>query len=199
MILNARRALPAWAMPALVSLLLAAPVVAPVAANASEGNAAEQLGAPAQPAPAAPAIAIAVAPTIVPAIAAQAATTTTATTTTATTTPAPQPIAAGPVWTDSDGTWRQAGIASWYGGRRWQGRLTASGVRYDERQLTAAHASLPIGSRVRVTVADTGHSVVVTINDRPGTRRRIIDLSRAAAAELGIISRGVAQVTLSPA
>ena len=188
MILNARRALPAWAMPALVSLLLAAPVVAPVAANASEGNAAEQLGAPAQPAPA---IAIAVAPTIVPAIAAHAATT-------ATTTPAPQPIAAGPVWTDSDGTWRQAGIASWYGGRRWQGRLTASGVRYDERQLTAAHASLPIGSRVRVTVADTGHSVVVTINDRPGTRRRIIDLSRAAAAELGILARGVARVTITP-
>jgi len=114
-------------------------------------------------------------------------------------TPAPRPIAAGPVWTDASGVWRQGGIASWYGGKRWHGKLTASGVRYDEAQLTAAHASLPIGSRVRVTVADTGHSVVVTINDRPGTRRRIIDLSRAAAVELGILARGIAQVTLSPA
>ena len=76
--------------------------------------------------------------------------------------------------------------------------MTASGVRYDERQLTAAHASLPIGSQVRVTVAETGRTVVVTINARPGTRKRIIDLSRAAAAELGILSRGVAQVTITP-
>jgi rare lipoprotein A (peptidoglycan hydrolase) len=113
--------------------------------------------------------------------------------------PAPRPLAAGLVWTDSAGEWRQVGVASWYGGRRWQGRLTASGVRYDERQLTAAHASLPIGSQVRVTVADTGRAVVVTIIDRPGTRKRIIDLSRAAAAELGILSRGVAQVTITPA
>ena len=112
--------------------------------------------------------------------------------------PAPRPLAAGLVWTDSAGEWRQVGVASWYGGRRWQGRLTASGVRYDERQLTAAHASLPIGSQVRVTVADTGRAVVVTIIDRPGTRKRIIDLSRAAAIELGILSRGIAQVTLTP-
>ena len=75
---------------------------------------------------------------------------------------------------------------------------TAAGVRYDERQLTAAHASLPLGSRVRVTVADSGRSVMVTINDRPGTRKRIIDLSRAAAEELGIVARGVARVTLTP-
>ena len=111
---------------------------------------------------------------------------------------APRPIAAGPVWTDASGIWRQVGTASWYGGKRWQGKLTASGVRYDERQLTAAHASLPIGSVVRVTVADTGRTVIVTINDRPGTRTRIIDLSRAAAIELGILSRGIAQVTLTP-
>jgi rare lipoprotein A len=113
-------------------------------------------------------------------------------------TPAPRAIPAGPVWTDASGTWRQVGIASWYGGSRWQGRLTAAGVRYDDRQLTAAHASLPMGSRVRVTVAETGRSIVVTINDRPGTRKRIIDLSRAAAQELGILSRGIARVTLSP-
>jgi rare lipoprotein A (peptidoglycan hydrolase) len=113
--------------------------------------------------------------------------------------PRPLPAGHGPVWTDSDGTWRQAGIASWYGGRRWQGRPTASGVRFDERQLTAAHASLPLGSVVRVTVADTGRSVVVTINDRPGTRKRVIDLSRAAAEQLGIVERGIARVTLDPA
>lgn len=103
-----------------------------------------------------------------------------------------------PIWTDRFGAWQQVGTASWYGGPRWQGKPTASGVRYDENQLTAAHASLPIGSRVKVTVADTGRTVIVTINDRPGTRTRIIDLSRAAASELGILQRGVARVSLTP-
>jgi rare lipoprotein A len=101
-----------------------------------------------------------------------------------------------PIWSDASGTWRQTGTASWYGGKRWQGKATFSGTPYDEHDLTAAHATLPMGSKVRVVVADTGRSVVVTINDRPGTRRRIIDLSRAAAAKLGILSRGVATVTL---
>jgi rare lipoprotein A (peptidoglycan hydrolase) len=101
-----------------------------------------------------------------------------------------------PIWSDASGTWQQTGIASWYGGRRWQGRRTFSGARFNEHALTAAHATLPMGTRVRVTVADTGRSVVVTINDRPGTRKRIIDLSRAAAARLGILHRGVATVTL---
>jgi len=95
------------------------------------------------------------------------------------------------------GDWRQSGIASWYGGKRWQGNRTSSGDRYDENALTAAHATLPLGSRVLVTIPDSGRSVIVTINDRPGTRTRIIDLSRAAAEALGIISRGVARVTLS--
>lgn len=93
--------------------------------------------------------------------------------------------------------WRQTGVASWYGGARWQGNRTASGARYDQNQLTAAHATLPIGTRVRVTLEGTDRSVVVLINDRPGTRRRIIDLSRSAAAELGILTQGVAVVTLS--
>jgi len=190
MISNASRAFPAWAMPALVSLLLAAPV----AGHASEGNAAP----PSTPSTAAIAAPILIAPAL-PALTLIAQATGTPAPANPLATPAPRAIAAGPVWTDASGVWRQAGIASWYGGKRWQGKMTASGVRYDERQLTAAHASLPIGSRVRVTVADTGHSVVVTINDRPGTRRRIIDLSRAAAAELGIVARGVTQVTLSPA
>ena len=92
--------------------------------------------------------------------------------------------------------WEQSGVASWYGGERWQGKRTSSGTLYDQNALTAAHATLPIGSQVKVTVVGTDHAVVVTINDRPGTKARIIDLSRAAAKELGILSRGVARVTL---
>ena len=93
--------------------------------------------------------------------------------------------------------WQQSGIASWYGGPRWQGKRTASGVRYEQDGLTAAHATLPLGSKVRVTLEGSGRSVVVTINDRPGTRTRIIDLSRGAARALGILDRGVARVTLT--
>jgi rare lipoprotein A (peptidoglycan hydrolase) len=101
---------------------------------------------------------------------------------------------------DTDGRvgWRQTGVASWYGGRKWQGNRTASGARYDENALTAAHATLPLGSHVRVTLANSERSVVVVITDRPGTRTRIIDLSRGAAQALGILSQGVAVVTLSP-
>ena len=93
--------------------------------------------------------------------------------------------------------WAQSGTASWYGGIAWHGKLTASGARYDENILTAAHATLPIGTRVRVTLAGSTRSVIVVINDRPGTRTRIIDLSRAAARDLGILSRGLAQVVLT--
>ena len=92
--------------------------------------------------------------------------------------------------------WEQSGMASWYGGDRWQGKRTSSGARYDENALTAAHATLPIGSQVKVTIVGTNRTVVVTINDRPGTKARIIDLSRAAAKELGILTRGIARVTL---
>jgi rare lipoprotein A (peptidoglycan hydrolase) len=92
----------------------------------------------------------------------------------------------------------QVGLASWYGGARWEGHGTSSGGRYHESDLTAAHATLPFGTQVRVRLVDSDRSVVVTITDRPGTRRRIIDLSRGAAAALGILSRGVAQVSLEP-
>ncbi len=92
----------------------------------------------------------------------------------------------------------QIGTASWYGGRAWVGHRMSDGTRYNEDALTAAHASLPLGSQVRVVLADTGRSVVVTITDRPGTRTRIIDLSRGAAAALGMLSRGLAQVRLEP-
>jgi rare lipoprotein A (peptidoglycan hydrolase) len=94
-------------------------------------------------------------------------------------------------------SWQQSGIASWYGGPRWQGRKTSMGTRYDENELTAAHRTLPLGSKVLVRLAGSDRAVIVTINDRPGTRSRIIDLSRGAAAALGILDRGVAKVTLT--
>jgi rare lipoprotein A len=76
------------------------------------------------------------------------------------------------------------------------GNLTANGERYDPRALTAAHRSLAFGTQVRVTRPDTGSSVVVRINDRGpfGDRRRIIDLSRRAAQDLGMIRAGVVDV-----
>ncbi|MCQ8241968.1 septal ring lytic transglycosylase RlpA family protein [Rhizosaccharibacter radicis] len=92
--------------------------------------------------------------------------------------------------------WSENGIASWYGGR-WAGRATSSGTRYDPAQMTCAHPSLPLGSKVRVTSDVTGESVVVTVNDRgPHGRGRIIDLSRAAAARIGMLGSGTASVTL---
>lgn len=105
----------------------------------------------------------------------------------------------GTLWRESGNkaTWQQTGIASWYGGKHWQGNKTSSGSRYDENALTAAHATLPLGTKVRV-VRNDGRSVIVTINDRPGTRTRIIDLSREAARALGILDAGVAMVTLQP-
>jgi rare lipoprotein A len=88
------------------------------------------------------------------------------------------------------------GIASYYGGR-FHGRLTASGARFNQHALTAAHRKLRFGTRVRVTHARNGRSVVVTINDRgPYARGRVIDLSRAAAAKLGMLQSGVAPVRL---
>jgi rare lipoprotein A len=88
------------------------------------------------------------------------------------------------------------GIASWYG-RKFHGRKTASGERYDMHELTAAHRSLPFGTIVRVVRVDTGDAIVVRINDRgPFVDGRIIDLSYAAAKEIDMIRDGVAQVEL---
>lgn len=89
-----------------------------------------------------------------------------------------------------------SGIASYYG-KRFAGRLTANGERFNPRAMTAAHKTLPFGSRVRVTHARTGKSVIVRINDRgPYIRGRTIDLSRAAAEEIGLIRAGHGRVTL---
>lgn len=88
------------------------------------------------------------------------------------------------------------GKASWYG-RRFQGRPTASGERFNQHEMTAAHRSLPFGSRVRVINLNNGQSTVVRINDRgPYARGRIIDLSRAAAEAIGMQHSGTAPVRI---
>lgn len=88
----------------------------------------------------------------------------------------------------------QEGKASWYG-ERFRGRSTASGEPFNPDDLTAAHKTLPFGTRVRVVVPKTGRSVVVRINDRgPFIKGRVIDLSRAAAERVGIKRLGVARV-----
>jgi rare lipoprotein A len=87
-----------------------------------------------------------------------------------------------------------SGMASYY----WQGQRTASGARFNPSAMTAAHKTLPFGTRVRVTSQSTGRSVVVTINDRgPFVRGRIIDLSRGAASVIGMTGAGVARVSLA--
>lgn len=87
-------------------------------------------------------------------------------------------------------------VASWYGDQ-FSGRKTASGVRFDPRELTAAHKTLPLGTKIRVTNPRTGASILVTVTDRgPYAGRRELDLSRAAAREVGILTRGVAQVLI---
>jgi len=91
---------------------------------------------------------------------------------------------------------KQKGVASYYADR-FQGRKTASGVRYDKGALTAAHKTLPLGTKVRVTNLKNGESVDVEINDRgPHVKGRVVDLSRAAARELGMTSAGLAKIQL---
>jgi rare lipoprotein A len=90
------------------------------------------------------------------------------------------------------------GIAIWYGGK-WHGRRTASGERFDKHAFTAAHRSLPLGSRVRITDLNSGRKALVRINDRGPygrDRRRIIDVSEAVARELGFLERGSTRVQL---
>ena len=87
------------------------------------------------------------------------------------------------------------GVASWYGAEL-AGHRTASGERFNPHELTAAHRSLPLGSRVRVTFH--GRSVVVRINDRgPYARGRVIDLSKAAAERIGLRAAGSGPVELA--
>ena len=88
----------------------------------------------------------------------------------------------------------ETGLASYYSSHH-QGKATASGERYDEHALTAAHRTLPFGTRVRVTNLGNDRSVVLTINDRgPYRKGRIIDVSKRAARELGFVAAGSARV-----
>jgi rare lipoprotein A len=88
----------------------------------------------------------------------------------------------------------EVGLASYYG-RRFHGRRTASGERYDMHAMTCAHRTAPFGARLRVTDVETGKSVVVKVTDRgPFRHGRVVDLSLAAARQLGIVKRGVARV-----
>ncbi|WP_041702085.1 septal ring lytic transglycosylase RlpA family protein [Prosthecochloris aestuarii] len=88
------------------------------------------------------------------------------------------------------------GKASYYADR-FHGRLTANGERFNMHEMTAAHKSLPFGSMVRVTNLTNGKKVVVRINDRgPYIKGRIIDLSKGAAKEIGLIKKGVSKVKL---
>ena len=86
--------------------------------------------------------------------------------------------------------------ASWYG-HKFNGRLTASGERFDMYAMTCAHKTLKFGSKLRVTNPDNNKSVIVTVNDRgPFIRGRDLDLSYGAAKKIGIVKKGVARVKM---
>ncbi len=88
----------------------------------------------------------------------------------------------------------QSGLATWYG----SGQKTANGERFDPTKMTAAHKTLPFNTWVEVKRVDTGRAVRVRINDRGpfGDPKRIIDLSKKAADDLGIVREGVAKVEI---
>jgi len=101
---------------------------------------------------------------------------------------------AGPEVAGPEPGTRIDGLASWYG-QQHQGRPTASGEAFDKNQLTAAHRTLPFGTRLRVTNVENGKTVVVRVNDRgPHVPGRVLDLSYRAAQALGMTDAGVARV-----
>ncbi len=88
------------------------------------------------------------------------------------------------------------GLASWYG-RNFQGKTTASGMPFDMHEFTAAHKFLPFGTLVKVVNLRNGKEVIVNIIDRgPLSKKRIIDLSHAAAKSIGLLKRGIAKVRI---
>ena len=110
--------------------------------------------------------------------------------------PSPLPRASQAQPPVSEPFFTQTGLASFYG-KAHDGKSTASGVDFDAGALTAAHRTLAFGTMVKVTNLDNGQSVTVKITDRgPYIRRRIIDLSLAAAKALGMTDKGVAHVRL---
>lgn len=104
--------------------------------------------------------------------------------------PAPRPAAAGQT---------EEGLASWYGGKDgFEGKPTASGEIFDGRKMTAAHRTLPLGTWIDVANLENGKTARVRINDRgPFVKGRIVDLSRVAAEELGVVGPGTARVRLT--
>lgn len=100
-------------------------------------------------------------------------------------------------WNDKETyNYSEDGIASYYADF-FEGRLTASGEVFSQELLTAAHKTLPFGTEVLVENLSNGKSVVVTINDRgPFVAGRIIDLSKYAAAEIGMINKGIQKVVI---
>jgi len=110
-------------------------------------------------------------------------------------------IGTKPQASGSPGRWVEEGYASWYGmqgGKVFEhGKLTASGQRYDQNAMTAAHKTLPLGTRVKVTNLENGKVIVVVINDRgPYIAGRIIDLSLRGARILGYKDKGTARVRI---
>lgn len=91
----------------------------------------------------------------------------------------------------------ESGTASFYGAAH-HGRRAADGGRFNQMALTAAHPWLPFGTKVLVTLASTGRTVIVTITDRLYSKRRIVDLSFAAARRIGMVDQGIGEVTLLP-
>ncbi|MCL2175617.1 MAG: septal ring lytic transglycosylase RlpA family protein [Treponema sp.] len=101
-----------------------------------------------------------------------------------------------PIFAQETGVFRQEGIASWYG-REFEGRPTASGEIFNASQLTAAHPNLPFGTMIVVTNLHNNKNVTVRVNDRgPFVPARIVDISRAAAERIDMITTGTAPVKL---
>jgi len=93
--------------------------------------------------------------------------------------------------------WSEVGVASWYG-PSFQGRPTASGEIYDTEAATAAHRTLPFGTRLKVENLDNGRTASVTVNDRgPFVKDRILDVSARIARELGMMGPGTARVRIT--
>lgn len=114
------------------------------------------------------------------------------------TTASVDPAATGSISQDGFGAGKaiQRGTASWYG-PGFHGRRTASGERFNSLAMTAAHPTLPFGTKLRVVNESNGRSVVVRVNDRgPFAHRRIIDLAKGPAQALGLTSSGTAYVSL---
>ena len=92
----------------------------------------------------------------------------------------------------------QVGTASWYG-PGFHGRATASGERFDQNKLSAAHRTLPLNTPIRVTNLENGRSVALVVNDRgPYVPGRVLDVSKAAARELGMVQDGIVRVRIEP-